>query len=180
MWSLISSLWDRLELSSFAQYQKDHLKYTARNNLLKWFDSNKMSSLSTPRISPVRWERAPRNAVTVFFRYVRTTWRFDSIPNFFILLDHSEWPDHTYFTYKLFKYAKTTSILNQFNVYYLRKNVQGLLIDRNRKCHNIPWYSLLVTPKFCIRETENNAYTKFWSDQQRVSWYVMAFSVAVN
>ena len=25
-------------------------------------------------------------------------------------------------------------------------------------------------------ETENNAYVKFWSDQQRVLWYVMAFS----
>ena len=23
------------------------------------------------------------------------------------------------------------------------------------------------------RETENNAYAKFWSDQQRVLWYIM-------
>ena len=30
------------------------------------------------------------------------------------------------------------------------------------------------------RETENNAYAKFWSDQQRVLWYLMIFSVAVN
>ena len=30
------------------------------------------------------------------------------------------------------------------------------------------------------RETELNAYAKFWSDQQRVLWYVMAFSVVVN
>ena len=30
------------------------------------------------------------------------------------------------------------------------------------------------------RETENNAYAKFWSDQQRVLWYVMVFSVVVN
>ena len=30
------------------------------------------------------------------------------------------------------------------------------------------------------RETEINAYAKFWSDQQRVLWYVMAFSVVVN
>ena len=29
-------------------------------------------------------------------------------------------------------------------------------------------------------ETENNAYTKFWSDQQRVLWYAMVFSVVVN
>ena len=27
------------------------------------------------------------------------------------------------------------------------------------------------------RETENNAYAKFWSDQQRVLSYVMVFSV---
>ena len=30
------------------------------------------------------------------------------------------------------------------------------------------------------RETENNAYAKFWSDQQRVLWYLMIFSVVVN
>ena len=32
------------------------------------------------------------------------------------------------------------------------------------------------------RQTENkiNAYAKFWSDQQRLLCYVMAFSVVVN
>ena len=30
------------------------------------------------------------------------------------------------------------------------------------------------------RETELNAYAKFWSDQQRVLWYVMTFSAVVN
>ena len=25
------------------------------------------------------------------------------------------------------------------------------------------------------RETENNAYAKFWGDKQRTLWYVMAF-----
>ena len=30
------------------------------------------------------------------------------------------------------------------------------------------------------RETENNAYAKFWSDQQRVLWYVMVFCGVVN
>ena len=30
------------------------------------------------------------------------------------------------------------------------------------------------------RETENNAYAKFSSDQQRVLWYVTIFSVVVN
>ena len=26
------------------------------------------------------------------------------------------------------------------------------------------------------RETENNAYAKFWGDKQRALWYVMVFS----
>ena len=30
------------------------------------------------------------------------------------------------------------------------------------------------------RETESNAYAKFWSDQQRVLWYVMVFSLVLN
>ena len=30
------------------------------------------------------------------------------------------------------------------------------------------------------RQTENNAYAKFWSDQLRLLWYVMAISVVVN
>ena len=30
------------------------------------------------------------------------------------------------------------------------------------------------------RETENNAYAKFWGDKQRALWYVMVFSGAVN
>ena len=30
------------------------------------------------------------------------------------------------------------------------------------------------------RETENNAYAKFWGDKQRTLRYVVVFSVAVN
>ena len=30
------------------------------------------------------------------------------------------------------------------------------------------------------RETENNAYAKFWGDKQRASWYVMVVSGVVN
>ena len=26
-----------------------------------------------------------------------------------------------------------------------------------------------------LRETENNAYAKFWADKQRALWYVMVF-----
>ena len=30
------------------------------------------------------------------------------------------------------------------------------------------------------RETENNAYAKFWVDKRRALWYVMVFSGVVN
>ena len=30
------------------------------------------------------------------------------------------------------------------------------------------------------RETENNAYGKFWGDKKRALWYVMVFSGMVN
>ena len=30
------------------------------------------------------------------------------------------------------------------------------------------------------RETENNAYAKFWGDKRRALWYVMVFSGVVN
>ena len=30
------------------------------------------------------------------------------------------------------------------------------------------------------RETENNAYAKFWGDKQRALWYVMVFSEVAN
>ena len=30
------------------------------------------------------------------------------------------------------------------------------------------------------RENENNAYAKFWGDNERALWYVMVFSGVVN
>ena len=30
------------------------------------------------------------------------------------------------------------------------------------------------------RETEKNAYAKFWCDKQRALWYVMVFSIVAN
>ena len=30
------------------------------------------------------------------------------------------------------------------------------------------------------RETENNAYAKYWGDKQRALWYVLVFSGVVN
>ena len=38
----------------------------------------------------------------------------------------------------------------------------------------------LLGVKTAPRETENNAYVKFWGDKQRALWYVMRFSAMVN
>ena len=38
----------------------------------------------------------------------------------------------------------------------------------------------LVGVKMAPRETENNAYAKFWGVKQRALWYVMVFSGVVN
>ena len=38
----------------------------------------------------------------------------------------------------------------------------------------------LLGVKMAPRETENNAYAKFWDDRQRALWYVMVFSGVVN
>ena len=34
--------------------------------------------------------------------------------------------------------------------------------------------------KMAPRETENNAYAKFWGDKQKALWYVMVFSGVVD
>jgi len=38
----------------------------------------------------------------------------------------------------------------------------------------------LLGVKMAPRETENNAYAKFWGDKQRALWDVMVFSGVVN
>ena len=38
----------------------------------------------------------------------------------------------------------------------------------------------LLGVEIAPRETENNAYAKFWGDKQRALWYVMVFSRVVN
>ena len=38
----------------------------------------------------------------------------------------------------------------------------------------------LLEVKMAPKETENNAYAKFWSDKQKALWYVMGFSGVVN
>ena len=34
--------------------------------------------------------------------------------------------------------------------------------------------------KMALRETEDNAYAKFWGGKQRALWYVIVFSGVVN
>ena len=41
-------------------------------------------------------------------------------------------------------------------------------------------FKFLLGVKMAPRETENNAYAKFWGDKQRVLWYVMVFSGVVS
>jgi len=41
-------------------------------------------------------------------------------------------------------------------------------------------HSIFVGVKMAPRETENNAYAKFWGDKQRALWYVILFSGLVN
>ena len=38
----------------------------------------------------------------------------------------------------------------------------------------------LLGVKMVPRETENNAYAKYWGDKERLLWYVMVFSGVVN
>ena len=38
----------------------------------------------------------------------------------------------------------------------------------------------LLGVKIPLRETENNAYAKYWGDKQRALWYVLVFSGVVN
>ena len=41
-------------------------------------------------------------------------------------------------------------------------------------------FQFLLGVKMARRETENNAYAKFWGDKQRALWYVMVFSGVIN
>ena len=38
----------------------------------------------------------------------------------------------------------------------------------------------LLEVKMAPRETENDAYAKFWGDKERALWYVMVFSGVAN
>ena len=60
----------------------------------------------------------------------------------------------------------------------IQRTVECLLTEDAAK--KFTTVSFKITPQGMTVETENNAYAKFWSDQQRVLRYVMAFSVLVN
>ena len=45
----------------------------------------------------------------------------------------------------------------------------------NKLCLQFP-----LGVKMASRETENNAYAKFWAGKQRALWYVMVFSGVAN
>ena len=49
-----------------------------------------------------------------------------------------------------------------------------LFVFRSKILHNYCLQCLLEV-KMAPRETENNAYAKFWGDKQRALWYVMVF-----
>ena len=54
-----------------------------------------------------------------------------------------------------------------------------LFVFRPKILHKLCLQFLLGVKK-AIRETENDAYAKYWGDKQRALWYVMVFSGVVN
>ena len=55
-----------------------------------------------------------------------------------------------------------------------------MLFDCHTKILHEHCLQFLLRVKMTPRETENNAYAKFWGDEQRALWYVMVFSVVVS
>ena len=50
-----------------------------------------------------------------------------------------------------------------------------MLFDCRPKVLHKHCLQFLLGVKMAPRETENNAYAKFWGDKQRTLWYVMVF-----
>ena len=50
-----------------------------------------------------------------------------------------------------------------------------MLLDCHPKILHKHCLQFLLGVKMAPRETENNAYAKFWGDKQRTLWYVMVF-----
>ena len=55
-----------------------------------------------------------------------------------------------------------------------------MLFDCHTKILHEHCLQFLLRVKMAPRETENNAYAKFWGDEQRALWYVTVFSVVVS
>ena len=55
-----------------------------------------------------------------------------------------------------------------------------MLFDCRPKVLHKHCLQFLLGVKMAPRETENNAYSNFWGDNQRALWYVMVFSGVVN
>ena len=55
-----------------------------------------------------------------------------------------------------------------------------MLFDCHPKSLRKHCFQFLMGVKMTPRETENNAYAKFWGDKQRALWYIMVFSGVVN
>ena len=56
-----------------------------------------------------------------------------------------------------------------------------LFVCRPKFCISIVHcFQFLLGIKMAPRETENNAYAKFWGDKQTALWHVMVFSGVVN
>ena len=53
-----------------------------------------------------------------------------------------------------------------------------LFLNHSKILHN-HCFQFLMGP-FKLQKKTNNAYAKFWSDQERVSWHVIVFSLEVN
>ena len=55
-----------------------------------------------------------------------------------------------------------------------------MLFDCHPKILHKHCFQFLLGVKTAPRETENNAYAKFWGEKQRALWYVMIFSGVAN
>ena len=82
-------------------------------------------------------------------------------------------------------FGKKKNVCDRFGSFSQLTTPENTITYHNALC-------LSLTPKFCIsiifnfswelapRETENDAYAKFWGDKQRALWHVMVFSGVVN
>ena len=63
---------------------------------------------------------------------------------------------------------------------FTEEDVLSLFFHHNLKILRKHFLQFLLGVKIPPRETENNAYAKYWGDKQRALWYVLVFSGVVN